>query len=312
MNVHDYLDFEQPLIEVQKRLDELDADDPQAGAQRSELEQQLNQETQKIFSDLSIWQHVLLARHGLRPHTIDVIGGVFTGFTELHGDRRFGDDAAIVGGLAHLDGAPVMVIGHEKGRTPEERGERNFGMPQPEGLRKALRLMRLAERFSLPVLTFVDTPGAYPGAEGEVHNQNEAIASNLAAIYRLRVPVIATVIGEGGSGGALAIGCGDWLQMMQFSVYSVATPEACSSIVWRSPDHAEAAAEAMKLVPDALLELGVIDRIVPEPSGGAHRDLEGTCALLRSHLSDVLKRLRGMPVEQLLRERTRRFRALGD
>lgn len=312
MDQFSYLDFEKPLIDLQQQIDNMQGESPEDVAEHERLQKELQEQTRVVFSGLTSWQKVGLARHILRPHALDYIRYMFTDYTELHGDRQFGDDPAIVGGLARFRGKSVMVIGHEKGQLPEEKRVRNFGMPQPEGLRKALRLMKLAERYGLPVLTLVDTPGAYPGIAGEERNQNEAIAVNLATISSLRVPVIATVIGEGGSGGALAIGCGDAINMLQYSIYSVATPEACASIVWRAASFAEQASETMGIVPERLHELKVIDHIVPEPHGGAHRDRKTAAKILSDHLYGVLEGLEGLPVEELLQRREQKFRQFGD
>jgi acetyl-CoA carboxylase carboxyl transferase subunit alpha len=243
-------------------------------------------ETKKIYSKLSIWQTVQVARHPQRPHALDFIDRIFDDFDELHGDRQFGDDASIIGGIAYLEKMPVMIIGHEKGRDTEEKVRRNFGMPQPEGYRKAKRLMELAEQFSMPVITFIDTAGAYPGIEGEERGQSEAIARNLAVMSELKTPILVVVTGEGGSGGAIAISVGDNIAMLQYATYSVASPEACASIIWRTADKAPDAAEAMKVSSSNLLELSLIDKIIDEPLGGAHRDIQKMSSMLSDHISE--------------------------
>ncbi len=291
-----YLDFEQPLADLEAKIEELrlvgnDAD-INIGDEISRLQQKSITLTEKIFSGLSAWQVAQLARHPKRPYTLDYIEHIFTDFDELHGDRNFGDDAAIVGGTARLNGEPVMVIGHQKGRDVKEKVRRNFGMPNPEGYRKALRLMELAERFKLPILTFIDTPGAFPGIDAEERGQSEAIARNLAVMSRLKTPIIATVIGEGGSGGALAIGVCDHLQMLQYSTYSVISPEGCASILWKSATHAPLAADAMGMTAERLHKLGIVDEVIPEPLGGAHRDVEMTAKAIRAGLVRNLDTLR--------------------
>ena len=307
-----YLDFEAPLAELDARLRDLvDSGEAQAEVQIAKVREQFDKTVSKLHSGLSVWQKVQLARHPDRPHTIDYIGRIFSEFEELHGDRVQGNDAAILGGVARLEGKPVMVVGHERGRETTEKIERNFGMAHPEGLRKAGRLMRLAERFKMPVLFLVDTPGAYPGVEGEERNQAEAIAANLALIPRLRTPVVVSVIGEGGSGGALAIGIGDRMGMMEYSVFSVATPEACSSIVWRDQEHAADAAAAMKVSADELLELGLADEVVTEPLGGAHRDHAAAAECLGQFLQESLDRCVKTPIDDLLQQRYQRIMSYG-
>jgi len=291
-----YLDFEQPLADLEAKIEELrlvgnDAD-INIGEEVSRLQQKSVVLTEKIFANLTAWQVAQLARHPRRPYTLDYIEHIFTDFDELHGDRSYGDDAAIVGGTARLNGEPVMVIGHQKGRDVREKVRRNFGMPNPEGYRKALRLMEMAERFKLPILTFIDTPGAFPGIDAEERGQSEAIARNLAVMSRLKTPIIATVIGEGGSGGALAIGVCDHLQMLQYSTYSVISPEGCASILWKSSAQAPLAAEAMGMTAQRLHQLGIVDEIVPEPLGGAHRDAEMTAQSIRKSLARNLNTLR--------------------
>ncbi len=291
-----YLDFEQPLADLEAKIEELrlvgnDAD-INIGEEISRLQQKSITLTSKIFAGLSAWQVAQLARHPQRPYTNDYLEHIFTDFDELHGDRSFGDDAAIVAGTARLNGEPVMVIGHQKGRDTREKVRRNFGMPNPEGYRKALRLMEMAERFKMPILTFIDTPGAFPGIDAEERGQSEAIARNLAVMSRLKTPIIATVIGEGGSGGALAIGVCDHLQMLQYSTYSVISPEGCASILWKSATHAPQAAEAMGMTAERLSKLGLVDEVIPEPLGGAHRDAEMSAKAIRAALSRNLDMLR--------------------
>jgi acetyl-CoA carboxylase carboxyl transferase subunit alpha len=268
-------------------------------------------ETKKIYSKLSIWQTVQVARHPQRPHTLDFIDRIFDDFDELHGDRQFGDDASIIGGIAYLENMPVMIIGHEKGRDTEEKVRRNFGMPQPEGYRKAKRLMELAEQFSMPVITFIDTAGAYPGIEGEERGQSEAIARNLAVMSELKTPILVVVTGEGGSGGALAISVGDNIAMLQYATYSVASPEACASIIWRTADKASDAAEAMKVSANELKKLKIIDEIIEEPLGGAHRDYDLIASSIKDSLIKNLSALNSMSMEQLLDRRYKRLVEIG-
>jgi acetyl-CoA carboxylase carboxyl transferase subunit alpha len=267
--------------------------------------------TMQIFADLSPWQITQLARHPLRPHTLDYINRIFTDFDELHGDRHYVDDKAIVGGLAYLENRPVMVIGHEKGRKTKEKVERNFGMPQPEGYRKALRLMHLAEDFNLPIFTFIDTAGAYPGIAAEEHNQSEAIARNLYELAGLKTPVICTVIGEGGSGGALALGVGDYVMMLQYSIYSVISPEGCASILWKSAEKAAEAAGALKLNADSLFKQHLIDKVLPEPLGGAHRNVDEMAQHLKTELILQLDQISKKPMDVLLTERYERLMSYG-
>jgi len=303
-----FLDFEQPIAELAAKIDGLKslggANNLNLSEEVRRLEQKSQALTEELFSNLTPWQVAQMARHPQRPYTLDYINHIFTDFDELHGDRVFGDDAAIVGGPARLQGEPVMVIGHQKGRDIKEKVRRNFGMPNPEGYRKALRLMEMAERFRLPVFTFIDTPGAYPGIEAEERGQSEAIARNLAVMSRLNTPVIATVIGEGGSGGALAIGVCDSLLMLQYSTYSVISPEGCASILWKTSDKAADAADAMGLTAQRLQELGFVDDIIPEPLGGAHRDVSLMADNLRKGLVKQLRKLRSLDAETL---RARRF-----
>lgn len=302
-----YLDFEQPIAELEDKIEELRLVGNDADVNISEEINRLRNKsislTESIFGDLKAWDIARLARHPQRPYTLDYIDEVFTDFDELHGDRSFADDPAIVGGLARLDDRPVMVIGHQKGREIKDKVHRNFGMPKPEGYRKAARLMRMAERFQLPLITLIDTPGAYPGIGAEERGQSEAIASNLALMSRLKTPIISTVIGEGGSGGALAIGVGDRLCMLQYATYAVISPEGCASILWKSADHAADAAAAMGVTADRLKSLGVADRIIPEPLGGAHRDQSTIGTSLRDALIKELDALEQLSIPDLLEKR---------
>ncbi|MDO6514720.1 MULTISPECIES: acetyl-CoA carboxylase carboxyl transferase subunit alpha [unclassified Neptuniibacter] len=311
-----YLDFEQPIAELQAKIEELrlvgdDTAELNISEEISRLEGKSRALTESIFSDLSAWQVSQLARHPQRPYTLDYIEYIFDEFDEIHGDRHFADDQAIVGGTARLDGKPVMIIGHQKGRGVRERQKRNFGMPRPEGYRKALRLMEMAERFKMPILTFIDTPGAYPGIDAEERGQSEAIAFNLAKMSQFKTPIISTVIGEGGSGGALAIGVCDELMMMSYSTYSVISPEGCASILWKSADRAADAAKAMGITSERLHELGLVDQIINEPLGGAHRDPALTAANLKRHLLGVLDHLDELPTDELLERRYKRLMAYG-
>lgn len=311
-----YLDFEQPIAELQAKIDELrlvgdDHDGLNISEELEKLEEKSRTLTESIFSDLSAWQISQLARHPQRPYTLDYVEHIFDDFDELHGDRHFSDDQAIVGGIARIEGQPVMVIGHQKGREVKEKVVRNFGMPRPEGYRKALRLMEMAERFSMPVMTFIDTPGAYPGIDAEERGQSEAIAFNLLKLSSLKTPVIATVIGEGGSGGALAIGVCDELLMLQYGTYSVISPEGCASILWKSAERASDAAKAMGITADRLSELGLVDQVVSEPLGGAHRDQALMAANLKKHLLETLEKLNGFSKEELLERRYERLMAYG-
>ena len=313
-SIKKYLDFEKPIQEVADKilaLQSVSSENPDINSQIVKLEEELSAITKKIYNKLSIWQIVQVARHPERPHTLDYIKRIFADFDELHGDRQFGDDQSIVGGICYLDQTPVMVIGHEKGRDTEEKLRRNFGMPQPEGYRKAKRLMKLAEQFSLPIINFIDTAGAYPGIEGEERGQNEAIASNLALLSEIKTPVIAIVTGEGGSGGALAISVGDHLSMLEFSTYSVASPEACASIIWRSSEKAPDAAEAMKVSSKELLKLNIIDEIIKEPLGGAHRDYDLISSEIKKSILKSLKQLQSMPIKELLKRRYSRIISIG-
>lgn len=312
-----FLEFEQPIAELQAQIDELRAVGAK-GDLNIDLEKEVQQLqkkrkelTEKIFSDLGAWQVAQLARHPLRPYTLDYINMIFTEFDELAGDRAYADDKAIVGGIARIDGKPVMVIGQQKGRETREKVRRNFGMPKPEGYRKALRLMEMAERFNMPILTFIDTPGAYPGIGAEERGQSEAIARNLKVMARLNVPTICTVIGEGGSGGALAIGVGDKVNMLQYSTYSVISPEGCASILWKSATKAELAAEAMGVTAQSSLELGLIDEIIAEPLGGAHRDYEEIARRLKHRLLIDIDAMSGLSKEELLERRYKKLMSFG-
>jgi acetyl-CoA carboxylase carboxyl transferase subunit alpha len=306
-----FLDFEQPIAELEAKIEELNNvgfdNEINISEEISTLQGKSRKLTNSIFSSLSAWQISQLSRHPLRPYTLDYVEAVFDDFHELHGDRAFADDAAIVGGLARLDGRAVMVIGHQKGRATKEKIRRNFGMPRPEGYRKALRLMKMAERFGLPVITLIDTPGAYPGIDAEERGQSEAIARNLFEMSRLRVPIVCTVIGEGGSGGALAVGVGDCVLMMQYSTYSVISPEGCASILWKNADKAELAAEAMNITSDRLKELKLIDDIIEEPLGAAHRDISLTANNLKAALLKSLRVLDKLSVDELLDKRYQRL-----
>ncbi len=310
-----FLDFEQPIAELEAKIDELrfvssDAE-VNVGEEIARLRAKSRALTTSIFASLSPWQVAQLARHPQRPYTLDYAAMIFDEFHELHGDRMYADDAAIVGGLARLEGRSVMLIGHQKGRDTKERVRRNYGMPKPEGYRKALRLMKMAERFEVPVVTLVDTPGAYPGVGSEERNQSEAIARNLFEMATLRVPVVTAVIGEGGSGGALAIGVCDRLVMLQYSVYSVISPEGCASILWKSADKKELAAEAMGITAERLDKLGLVDEILREPLGGAHRDPQAMADALKAALLKHLGQLEGLTSDQLVEQRHARQRAQG-
>ncbi len=311
-----YLDFEQPIAELEAKIEELryvgDDTEVNIGDEISKLEEKSRSLTKTIFNKLDAWQTSKLARHPMRPYTLDYIDRIFTDFQELHGDRAFADDAALVGGLARLDGMPVMVLGQQKGRDTKENIRRNFGMPRPEGYRKALRLMKLAERFSIPLITFIDTPGAYPGIGAEERNQSEAIARNLFEMADLKIPIICTVIGEGGSGGALAIGVGDRVMMLEYSTYSVISPEGCASILWKSADKAAEAAEAMGITAAKLKDVGLIDQIIREPLGSAHRDVDETARNIKQALIDSLQKFETMGLEKLLEERYRRLTSYGE
>jgi acetyl-CoA carboxylase carboxyl transferase subunit alpha len=309
----DALDFEQPLLQLETRLAELQArDNPRATRDEiARVKERLARLQHRTYANLTAWQRTQLARHPKRPHTLDYVGLLLDDFLELHGDRLFGNDPAIVGGLARFEGQPVVIIGHQKGRDTRENIARNFGMPHPEGYRKALRLMKLAEKFRRPVLTFIDTPGAYPGVGAEERGQAEAIARNLREMAGLRAPVVAVVIGEGGSGGALAIGVGNRVLMLEYAVYSVISPEGCAAILWSDRAKAPEAAELMRTTAPDLLRLGAIDAIVAEPPGGAHRDWDGAADRLRPALREHLAALRGRSPDELVSERYERFRRIG-
>ncbi|HUD24213.1 MAG TPA: acetyl-CoA carboxylase carboxyltransferase subunit alpha [Burkholderiaceae bacterium] len=310
-----FLDFEQPIAELEAKIEELRFVQDDSALDISEEIARLQAKSQALLKDiyakLTPWQVSQLARHPQRPYTLDYVSEIFTDFHELHGDRSFSDDLAIVGGLTRFNGQALMVIGHQKGRDTKERALRNFGMPRPEGYRKALRLMHLAEKFGLPVLTFIDTPGAYPGVDAEERGQSEAIGRNLLEMSQLKVPVIATVIGEGGSGGALAIAVADTVLMLQYATYSVISPEGCASILWKSAERAADAAEALGLTAHRLKALGLIDRIVSEPVGGAHRDPKQMSSLLKRALADSLRQFQGVKVKDLLAARHARLMGYG-
>jgi acetyl-CoA carboxylase carboxyl transferase subunit alpha len=310
-----FLDFEQPIAELEAKIDELRYVGKDASLNISDeiarLKKKSDELTRSIFASLTPWQIAQLARHPQRPYMLDYVERIFTDWHELHGDRAFADDPAIVGGVARLDGRPVMVIGHQKGRDTKEKIHRNFGMPRPEGYRKALRLMGLAERFHLPLLTFIDTPGAYPGVGAEERGQSEAIARNLFVMSALRTPLLCTVIGEGGSGGALAIGVGDRVLMLRYSIYSVISPEGCASILWKSAEKAPEAAEALGITSGRLQELGLIDGVIEEPLGGAHRNVEAMIQALKERLIQELDVLSAVSLDDLVESRYRRLRQYG-
>ena len=309
-----FLDFENTIQDISEKINALKSsaiDSAEVNEQILALRKERDAEAKKIYSRLSTWQTVQVARHPQRPHTLDFIDSIFDDFDEMHGDRQFGDDAAIIGGICYLETIPVMIIGHEKGRDTEEKVWRNFGMPQPEGYRKAKRLMQFAEQFSLPVITFIDTAGAYPGVEGEERGQSEAIARNLAVMSELKTPIIIVVTGEGGSGGALAISVGDHISMLQYATYSVASPEACASIIWRTADKAPDAAEAMKVSSKELKKLNIIDEIITEPLGGAHRDYDEISLSIKESLIKNLSILNRMSKEELLDRRYKRLVEIG-
>lgn len=310
-----YLDFEKPIAEIDKKIAELRAFSFHPGGKVSEeiakLEKQLEKVQKKIFSNLSRWQRTQLSRHVNRPTFLDYVERIFNNFIELHGDRRFGDDPAIVGGLAEFNGKAVMLIGHQKGRSIKEKMSRNFGMPHPEGYRKAWRLMKLAEQFKKPLITLIDTPGAYPGQGAEERGQAEAIAENLETMAKLKTPIISVVIGEGGSGGAIALGVADRILMLENATYSVISPEGCAAILWKSETEKERAAEALKGTAADLWELGIIDEIVPEPLGGAHRNMEQMARILATALAHHFQEIINKPLPELLAQRYEKFRRLG-
>ena len=312
--VKSYLDFEQPIADIESKILELensDLDPDQIKKEVIGLNESAVKLTEKIYSDLSPWQNVQVARHPERPHFVDYIERVTDQFDELHGDRHFSDDSAVIGGIARIGDFQVVIIGHEKGRTTEDKIKHNFGMSQPEGYRKACRLMKLAERFNLPVVTMIDTPGAYPGIDSEERGQSEAIAYNLKVMSSLKTPIIANIVGEGGSGGALALGVGDHITMMEHATYSVASPEACASIVWRDSEMADAAAEAMKLSAKNILELNLIDEIIKEPLGGAHRNYDQASLNLKNSIIQNLDRLIQIPLDDLVENRYERLMSYG-
>ena len=309
-----YLDFEQPIADLEQKILDLKDSDLDEGAIQSEvirLNESIMKTTEKIYSDLSPWQNVQVARHPERPHFSDYIERITEEFDELHGDRHFSDDRAVIGGIGSIGEYKVMFIGHEKGRSTDEKILHNFGMSQPEGYRKACRLMELAERFSMPIVTLVDTPGAYPGIDSEERGQSEAIAHNLRVMSSLKTPIIVNVVGEGGSGGALALGVGDHITMLEHSTYSVASPEACASIVWRDSTKADEAAEAMKLNADSILELGLIDEIIAEPLGGAHRNYDQVSSNLSKVILKNLDELTKLPINVLIEKRYERLMSYG-
>ncbi len=312
--MRDYLEFEKPIREIEERLEKLaGAGSTHAAAQEEakKLKARLVEVEQELYANLTPWQRTQLARHPQRPSFLDYVGALSNEFLELHGDRAFGDDRAVVGGFARLSGRSVMVIGHQKGRTLKERMQRNFGMPNPEGYRKALRLMKLAEKFRRPVLTFIDTPGAYPGIGAEERGQAEAIARNLHVMSRLAVPIVSVVIGEGGSGGALALGLADRILMLEHAVYSVISPEGCAAILWDDPAKTPDAAAALKMTATDLYELGVIDEVISEPVGGAHRDPQGAAQRVVKAIATHLGQLEELPIEDLLARRYAKYRRMG-
>ncbi|MBK6511988.1 MAG: acetyl-CoA carboxylase carboxyltransferase subunit alpha [Haliea sp.] len=311
-----YLDFEQPIAELEVKIEELRLvgtdNEINISSEIENLRAKSTKLTEKIYSNLSAWDIVKVARHPRRPYTLDYIPRVFTEFDELHGDRRFGDDNAIVGGIARIDDRPVMVIGQEKGRAVKDKVMRNFGMPKPEGYRKALRLMEMAERYKIPVVTLIDTPGAYPGIDSEERGISESIAQNLAVMSRLATPIVCIVIGEGSSGGALGIGVGDHLAMLQYATYFVISPEGCANIIWKDIAHAPEAAEAMGVTSKNLQDLGIVDATIPEPLGGAHRDVDLMAQRIQAHIITQLERLQGLPIEDLLAKRYQRLMSYGN
>ena len=315
MSKRHFLEFEQPIAELESKIEELRYVQSESAVDISEeidrLSKKSQQLTKDIYATLSPWQVTQIARHPQRPYTLDYVNELFTDFQEMHGDRHFADDLSIVGGLARFNGMPCMVLGHQKGRDTKERAARNFGMSRPEGYRKALRLMETAQKFSLPVVTFEDTPGAYPGIGAEERNQSEAIGRNIFEMAKLEVPIITTIIGEGGSGGALAISVADQVLMMQYSVYSVISPEGCASILWKTSDKASDAAEALGITAHRLKALGLIDKIISEPVGGAHRDHKQAAANLKRGLTDAVRQVSDIKVKDLLQQRYERLQAMG-
>jgi acetyl-CoA carboxylase carboxyl transferase subunit alpha len=311
-----YLDFEQPIAELEGKIEELQLigndNDLNITDEIERLKDKNKKLTASLYSNLTPWQVVKVARHPQRPYTTDYISRIFDEWEELHGDRHFGDDAAIVGGVARLNNKPVMIIGEEKGRSVPDKVRRNFGMPRPEGYRKALRLMEMAERFKMPVITLIDTPGAYPGIDSEERGISEAIAQNLAVMSRLRTPIICTVIGEGSSGGALAIGVGDHLNMLQYSTYFVISPEGCANIIWKTVDKAPQAAEAMGVTSQVVMDLGIVDEIIPEPLGGAHRDIDLMAASLKARLIAQVDELLDQPIDDVVERRYQRLMSYGN
>jgi acetyl-CoA carboxylase carboxyl transferase subunit alpha len=310
------LEFERPIVELEKRISDMKdfsvGESIQLDGEIVSLQKKLEKLREEIYSNLSRWQKVQLSRHPRRPHTLDYVRMIMTDFVELHGDRGFADDPAMVGGFAHLDGKPVMVVGQQKGRDTKQKLYRNFGMAHPEGYRKALRLFRLAEKFDVPIVIFIDTPGAFPGIGAEERGQAEAIARNIREMFTLRVPIVVVIIGEGASGGALGIGVGDRVMMLEFSWYSVISPEGCAAILWRDNAHAPEAAEALKVVSSDLIDLGIIDKVIPEPPSGAHTDPPRAAELVRQELVAALDELARLPVEQLLDQRLQKYRVMGD
>jgi acetyl-CoA carboxylase carboxyl transferase subunit alpha len=313
--VSDYLEFERPIAELEAKINELrrveSDNEMQLGDEIAKLEAKSRALTETIYKDLSAWQVAQIARHPRRPYTSDYVERLFTDFEELHGDRAYSDDAAIICGIAKFEGRSIAVIGHQKGRNTKENLKRNFGMPRPEGYRKALRIMEMAEKFQMPIVTFIDTPGAYPGVGAEERGQAQAIAKNLYRMAGLKTPIICNVIGEGGSGGALAIGVGDHLSMLSYSTYSVISPEGCASILWKNADKAEDAAETLGITSDRLLELNLVDEVIKEPMSGAHRDLDVTSENMRASLSENLARLTKMNTKDLLEARFERLTSYG-
>jgi len=311
-----YLDFEQPIADLEVKIEELQLvgsdNDINISAEIETLREKSTKLTEKIYSNLSAWDIVKVARHPQRPYSMDYIPRIFTEFDELHGDRHFADDNAIVGGIARLDDRPVMVIGQEKGRAVKDKVYRNFGMPKPEGYRKALRLMEMAERFKLPVITLIDTPGAYPGIDSEERGISESIAQNLAVMSRLATPIVCIVIGEGSSGGALGIGVGDHLAMLQYSTYFVISPEGCANIIWKSTENAPDAAEAMGVTSSILEDMGIVDATIEEPLGGAHRNVDQIAERIKVHITAQLDKLEQLPVEDMLAKRYQRLMSYGN